>query len=169
MEPPTPTGTELEAALAPLADLVLPPSVGWWPQTWGWAVLALALALLAGLAAWRWLAVRRRNRYRRQALARLVELAAQRADKAGAVLGMVELLKRTALAAWPRTAVAELAGAEWLAFLEAHGGGTRIVPRVASLLDDAEYRPRGAQLDDAAFSELVATCRSWIENHRVPA
>ena len=63
---------------------------------------------------------------------------------------MVGLSKRVALAAWPRTAVAALAGAESSWPSSGDSGGT---PRSAEdrvpLLDDAEYRPRGAQLDDA--------------------
>jgi len=79
-----------------LKELALPAPVSYAPQTWGWwlllAVLLLA-ALLIGLRRyWQW----RRDRYRREALARLAQLRS-RSDDLNALRELPELLKRVAL------------------------------------------------------------------------
>jgi hypothetical protein len=79
-----------------LKELALPAPVSYAPQTWGWwlllAVLVLA-ALLIGLRRyWQW----RRDRYRREALARLAQLRG-RSDDLNALRELPELLKRVAL------------------------------------------------------------------------
>jgi len=162
------------AALGQLADVALPPPVPWWPQTWGWAVLALLLLALIA-----WLAVRHHrrraaNRYRREALAELAAIEARLADggtRTAALAALPPLLKRTALAAWPRADVASLAGARWIDFLRAHGGGAELLPAMTTLLADAEYRAPQAvatwSSDEARAA--AAAARRWIEKHRVSA
>jgi hypothetical protein len=163
---------EARAALGHLADVVVPPPVSWTPQTIGWWVLAgvllLVLLWILVASARRWHA----NRYRRAALAELRALDARLRQRAGdtalIVDALPELLKRTALAAWPREKVASLSGAAWVDFLSAHAGRARSdVDRLRTLLDDAEYRPVASGA--APPHELVAACRRWIEEHRVPA
>src|SRR5262245_52349452 len=101
------------ASLARLHDIVVPPAVGWWPPAPGWywllgfAVLAALALLLHGFAVWQ------RNRYRREALAELATLERQACDRKtrdGVPAGISELLKRTALTAFPRPRVASLSG-----------------------------------------------------------
>jgi hypothetical protein len=167
----SPVTPEARAALGHLADVVVPPPVAWTPQTAGWWVLA-ALLLIALL--WILVASVRRwhaNRYRRAALVELRALDARlrkAPDSTVSVVGALpELLKRTALAAWPREQVASLSGAAWVDFLSAHAGRARAdVDRLRPLLDDAEYRP---QASTTPPHELIAASRRWIEAHRVPA
>ncbi|WP_175221026.1 DUF4381 family protein, partial [Achromobacter deleyi] len=58
-----------------LQELPLPAAVPFWPQTWGWAVVALLLLAGGAWAAWFGWRRHRRNRYRRQGLAALTQLA----------------------------------------------------------------------------------------------
>ena len=108
-----------------------------------------ATAFLAGVAAGVAVLVaaaivrHQRNAYRRAALQELAT-----AD-AGAISA---ILKRTALAAFPREQVASLSGAEWLAFLD-RTGGTRFA---ASDLEALTYGGAG---DGVA---LAAEARRWI-------
>src|SRR5262249_6778404 len=143
MEGTSPADLQTREALKSLADIALPQPVAWWPQTWGWALLALVLAALVALAVWRWLHNRRVNRYRREALAMLASIEQAGCGRpAGVLQAVAELLKRVALAAWPRADVARLSGESWVKFLRDHAGGAAIADDAAALLADGEYRPR---------------------------
>jgi hypothetical protein len=155
-------------SLARLHDIVLPPPLPWWPPAPGWlwllgivAVVALVL-LLRGFIRWQ------RNRYRREALVELARLVAAGRNEAGpgdALLGLSELLKRTALTAFPRERVAALSGAEWFAFLVATGG-TRFAQGPGAMFEAALYGAGETGLDDKGFLELAALARAWIRQHR---
>lgn len=168
------TDPATRAALQSLSDIVLPSSVPWWPQTWGWALLAFVLVGLIALTIWRWLRARRRNGYRREALALLTKLSRDAGEpdlRAHAARDIAELLKRVMLAAWPRVEVASLSGEAWVRFLSEHGGGTRIADDTALWLSDGEYhsdKPPGS-MSDKQFRMLADTTRTWVEKHRVPA
>lgn len=156
--------------LRQLADLAVPPPIGWVPQTWGWAMLAGVVIMLAGWLAWRGMKRRAANRYRREALQMLDRLEAGLTDdeqRAAAVLAMAELLKRVALAAWPRAEVATLSGHAWIQFLREHDGASRLPDEFATLLDDLEYRaPTPFQNMDES-RRWAGAVRKWIEGHRV--
>lgn len=148
----------------PLADLrpyQLPDPVGWWPPAPGWWLLALlVLAVVAGVAWW-W---RRRRRARAaivQAERELEALCAAFAgdgDALGLARGCSRLLRRLAVARFGRSAAAGLTGEDWLAFLDARGGGETFRFGVGRVLLDAPYRRRGT-LDAPA---LCAAVRAWI-------
>jgi hypothetical protein len=89
-------------------------------------------------------------------------------DLPGAVTAMAALLKRTALAAWPRTAVATLSGAEWVAFLRQCGGPAGLPDNAAAILDNREYRQPAATTKEEAAG-FGRALRRWIEEHRVSA
>ncbi len=162
------------AALERLADVAVPAPVPWVPRTWGWAVLGVLLLALCAWAIVRWRRRREANRYRAEALAELTRLEAALDDdaaRARAMAAMPALLKRVALAAWPRPEVAALSGTAWVTFLRAHAGRAVVPDAVARLLDDAEYRSReGPGGIPAAEARAVAgAVRAWIEGHRVSA
>ncbi|WP_289155074.1 DUF4381 domain-containing protein [uncultured Salipiger sp.] len=144
-------------SLVALIDLLVEPPppvpVPLTPQTWGWAGLALLLLALVVLGLWRWLARRRANAYRRAALADL--------GSAATTAELAEILRRAALAAWPRTEVAALAGADWTRFLDRTGKGG--FPAAAGEeLRRATYRDTGA----APSPELRAAAGRWLRSHR---
>jgi len=162
-------------ALEALADVVLPPPVPWWPQTWAWAVVGVLLLALLLWFAWQAVQRWRANRYRREALAELQQLDVRLDDastRAAALTSLAELLKRTALAAWPRSQVAGLSGAGWVGFLESNAGAARDAARaLAPLLDDAQYRGAAAlaSVDASTARGYTQAARTWIEKHRVSA
>jgi hypothetical protein len=158
----------LTAATDPLAGLRgyhLPEAVSWWPPAPGWWLLALLALVLAALSA-RWLT--RRYRSGAPARAAMRELAELRAgyarhgDAAAYAGGMSRLLRRYALTRFPRGEVAGLSGEDWLAFLDAHGGGGRFRRGPGRPLVDAPYRP-DAELQAEALAQLVA---EWIGRNR---
>ncbi len=155
---------ELLDRLEPLAE---PAPISLWPQTeaWAWVGLAVLLGLI-------WLArrgmVRRRARaYRRMALA---EIAAARSSPAT----IAEILRRTALVAYPRSEVAGLYGDDWLAFLDKTGPlprsglATNFREGPGRCLARAPYsRTSEAVQDD--HRQMVALANRWVRHHRSAA
>lgn len=137
-----------------LAEPGEPAPVSMVPATAGWTVLAVLLALAVLWLLWwgvrRW----RANAYRRAALA---ELAAAGDDPAA----ITAILRRTALAAWPRTRVASLHGEEWLRFLDATARGGGFVDGPGAVLAEAPYRSTGPA---PGLGDLAG---SWVRRHRV--
>lgn len=157
-------------ALTGLHDVVAPAPVSWAPQTVGWAVLAAAIVVL--LAWWGWRAWKRAraNRYRKVALAEIdrVEQALREDPSGGRVaLGAVnEILKRTALTAWPRAEVASLAGEDWLEFLDATGEGRDFRNGPGRALADRLYAPGALPTDEDDRQAFLAAVRRWVRHHR---
>ncbi|MBB4005634.1 DUF4381 domain-containing protein [Aurantimonas endophytica] len=130
-----------------------PPPVSMMPQTWGWAVLALIL-----LAVCIFVAIHMRRRYRANAYRRyaIKELEAARNDPAA----IAAILRRTALAAYPRSEVAGLAGDDWLYFLDAQVSRKDFSEGSGRLVAAAPYR--ATQREPA----LYAVAKDWIVRHR---
>ena len=145
------------ADLANLRDLALPPPIAWWPPPVGWWILAAGALAIAAIGLARLWRRYRGNAYRRVALRELAALGTTTAAPA-----IAELLKRTALAAYPRFEVAALSGAAWLAFLDRTGstadfttGAGRVLPDTACGAVQGFDRPA-----------VTACARRWIKGHR---
>ena len=161
------------AALSKLHDIVVPPPVSWWPPAPGWYGLAGLLIGLATWLAWRGVSRRRAGAFRRAALRELdglrsrMKIPAQRME---ALRQLPCLLKRTALAAWPREEVAGLSGKEWLAFLDRSSGMNDFTEGGGRILLDLAYG-RSSSLEiltDEEIRALTGLAGRWIENCRVP-
>ncbi len=160
--------------LQPLQELPLPDAVSYAPQTIGWVFVAfvlLALLLVVAVAVWRH---RRKQLYRRIALAELARIEARLAagpadfaQRASALAAIPCLIKRTSLAAVPREQVAALTGDAWLAFLQRTRG--RFDARSGALLVLASYAPpdRVAAISQEEAMTLIDHTRDWIEHHYV--
>ena len=150
--------------VAGLIDVPLPREVSLLPQTWE-ARLAIVLLIVAvGAAVWRYAHLRRINRYRREALAELGRIEGARNSGPSDLLSSLTLLvRRTALAAFPREQVAPLVGPAWLTFLDRSYGGEEFSRGVGHLLVSGPYQqmpPEGAELQS-----LVLLVRRWIRGH----
>jgi len=149
---------DLAGLLYLLEPVPEPPLVSLWPQTAAWLWLGAAALVAAGWVA-RWLLARRRaNAYRRAALR---EIAA--AGEAPAALAAI--LRRTALAAFPREEVASLHGEAWLAFLDRTGGGTAFREGPGRVFARAAYVLR-AEEPAAGAERLAAVAARWVHLHR---
>lgn len=139
-----------------LDQLVLPPEpapISMMPETVGWVILGVcALAgLVVGL--WYWRQNQARNAYRDAALAAL--------DRAGNdPAAVASVLKRCALAAYPRGEVAALSGEDWLSFLDAAVGGEAFSAGPGRALANAPYTS-----GDVADAALIEAARHWIRAH----
>lgn len=142
------------ADLSNLRDIAVPPEVSLWPPAPGWWIVgATAIALTAILSVVA-VARYRRDAYRREALRELESVDPR---------GISVILKRAALAAWPREQVAALSGAAWLAFLDRTGRTT------------AFSQGEGRQIEAMAFGGTVeapsadaarAEAKVWVRRHR---
>lgn len=143
---------ELLDLLEPVPD---PPSVSMWPQTGGWIVVCGVLVVTGAWLVWRIVRNRRANAYRRAAL-REIELAG---DEVAALAG---ILRRTALAAFPRAEVAGLYGEAWLAFLDRSYGGNAFQEGPGRAFALAPYVPSRAE------EPLAPLASEWVRRHRPP-
>jgi len=154
-------GLNLPQLLELMHELVLPEPVSRLPEGPGWWLIAGWLATMLALVLGRYVSGRRRNRYRRQAAAALAEIARSAdANPAAAAAGIAILLKRPALAAYPRERVASLSGADWARSLRESAGNDAIIDNAADRLAHAAYQP------DADGRELVKAAARWIRVHR---
>lgn len=151
-------GLSLPELLDLLHGIVVPAPPSWLPRTTGWGVLAAWSATLVLIGVVRWLVHRRRNRYRRDALAELEAIVAS--DAAPSAAAIAALVKRTALAAYPRARVASLYGDDWAAFLRRSANDDPLVGAGVELMARAAYRV------DVDGRELVDAARQWIRLHR---
>jgi hypothetical protein len=155
------------ASLDNLRDIVLPPPIPWLPPAIGWTLVGAALIAAAAVALWRAIERWRANAYRREALRQLAfaEAAAKTGDEPpmkGAA-DILAILKRAALAAYPRVAVADLTGAQWAAFLDKTGATRDFTSGPGKVLWPLTYGAlSGSGHPDAAF----AAARRWLRRHR---
>ena len=153
-------------ALKGLQEIPLPPPVSYRPATVGWAVGGVLLLAIAAYGAWRAWRRWQANAYRRAALRELADLETRLRTAAthdGAAAELPALVKRTALACFPRERVAPTTEDEWLAFLDRTcppggfvGGPGALLPRLAY--------GRTSPTDDEIHG-LTALVRRWIERH----
>jgi Domain of unknown function (DUF4381) len=145
-----------------LHDIVTPPPVSWWPPAPGWCLVGGLGLILLGLASWAAIARWRRDRYRREALRELARLSPSVRD----LPAIAELVKRVALAAYPREQVAAITGTRWLDFLDRTGGGSRFVQGAGHYLESATFRRTPPALESDDLAALVIDVRHWIRHHR---
>lgn len=137
-----------KASLSNLHDIVVPEPPPLWPPAPGvWVLVIVALAMLLALALL-WRRARARNAYRRAGLALL--------KNARTVREVNIVVKRVALAVFPRSAVAPLWGDAWVAFLDGTCGRARFAP-LGEIDAEAE-----------ASSKLQSKAGIWIRHHRAP-
>lgn len=131
-----------------LRDIVLPDPPPFWPPAAGvWVALGIAVAIMFFIGWWLHES-RKRNAYRKAGLALM--------DKVRTSYDVSVVLKRVALAVFPREQVASLYGDDWVAFLH------KTCPRRYFLALNA------SDTDAPPDNELVELAGTWIRYHQVP-
>lgn len=170
---PTPQSllTQDPTGLNQLHDIIVPLPAPWWPPAPGWIWVLSSAAILLVIALVWWVAHWQQNRYRREALSILVLLKSKATDTKdyhAALKDLSQLLKRTALTAFPRPDVATLTGTAWFAFLD-NTGNTHFSQGLGATLETAIYQPTDHTVDAAQFDSLTSEVRRWIrQHHREP-
>ena len=147
--------------LANMADLALPEPIPFWPPAAGiWIVGATVTAMLA-IAGWRALRRYQADAYLRRAAAEIDALAADDTETPEAVSA---ILKRAAIIAHGREAVAALTGPSWAAFVAqttpAGVQTTDLTTQLAGL-----FGPNAAP-SSTGTSTLAAQARAWLGGQR---
>ncbi len=143
-----------------LGAIAEPAPVSMAPATPAWAVLALVLVAAAALGLLAWIRHRRATAYRRAALKELRALAPAIGQGDPTALASLDiLLRRTALAAFPRAEVASLTGPAWIAFLDRTGGA--LAPH-GPALTAAPYARTPPAFDGPA---VLGAARHWLRHH----
>jgi hypothetical protein len=143
------------ASLDNLRDIVEPPPVPWWPPAPAWWVLFAVMVVFAVLVAFRAWHRWRADAYRRAALREL--------HSATTVAEIAEILKRTALCAYPRTDVAALSGSAWCQWL-GQTGGQEVPHPIAEALTQCVF----GKEDVGKVGDVAAFAAGWITVHAVP-
>lgn len=141
--------TQEMLSLDKLYDIVIPDGPSWWPPSPGLWVLLIAVVLVLVLIGCRLYLRWHRNRYRRAGLYLLHD--------ADTEYDVSVILKRVALAAYPRGQVASLYGAEWAAFLQ------KTCPQ--SKFPEGFSGDQSQQVSPA----LMESAAGWIKHHRSAA
>ena len=145
-----------DTSLDRLHDIVLPPEVSWWPPAPGVLfilVLAFAVVLILAYRVWKqWSA----NAYRRAALRELAD--------ASSPTMIAELLRRTALAVFPRETVAGRTGNDWVDWLAAQSPEP-VSHAVREQLAAGIYGHSASPPDCKLLADFA---EGWIRHHRSP-
>ena len=147
-------GLNLVDLLELLKPIPQPDPVSMWPQTQGWIWLALIAGGVVFMVVRRMRHSWHRNGYRRAALEEVKHAG-------GDAVLLASILRRTALAAYPRSSVAGLFGSDWLDFLDTSYGGTDFSSGKGRVLVTSPY---GHAKSCEGLDQLVTI---WIKRHRV--
>ncbi len=152
--------------LAQLKDIHLPNPVSWWPLAPGWYVLGIFIVCLIGLFAF-WLHKRHVHALaKKQALKLLAHYQKQYEKNSNTSVSSAhisKLLRRVALAYYPRAQVASLHGDAWLQFLNKTGKNIDFNP-IRHMLLDAPFK----QEDTANLTPLFHKAQRWIKQREMP-
>lgn len=146
-----------------LADIHLPPPVASFPWAPGWW-LVIGAVIIATLAAGLYLRhYRRKNAFRRAALAELITLNAVENDREFAQQ-LNQLLRRVALHSYTNKNIAGLSGDKWMDFLyQSCGDKPAFTDAAIEAMLNAAYQPAAQSLPRDV---LIAESTVWIKRHR---
>lgn len=153
--------------VADLRDLAEPAAVSGWPASPAMIGLGLLVGFGGLFLAWSAWRTFRDNAYRRAGLVLLDQLlptSKPDAPRVPVARAVSSILKRVALAAYPRTEVASLSGEAWQRFLD-RTGNTRAFTEGPGRILGETHPPSDPDLD----VELLAAARRWIRTHPLPS
>ena len=130
--------------LAQLRDIHLPSDVSWWPLAPGWWGLLVLFFIMMALAVYLYLRSQRKTKQEliiEQSLQLFHTLQHQSLTPKELLTELSELLRRTAISLYGRDAVANLAGKDWLNFLNKKGATKAFTKGVGQAFHDQPYRP----------------------------
>ncbi len=153
-----------------LVDIVMSEPVSIWPLAMGWWFMLALIAIWS--TAWVTQCVQRwkQNRYRREAIKLLKQIeSTSKNQKARTLVQLDALLKRVALAAYPRARVASLSGQSWIKFLEETGNDASFQQSPVARLGTAAADIGTTEPSEQQLEVIFETCYRWIRSHAAEA
>ena len=152
--------------LQELRDVHLPDPISLWPPAPGWWILSGLIVM--GAVVFLWIRIyRRRTQVRRLAMTELDAIKqhydTHRNDQ-WLVQRLSAIVRRYAMATFPRTEVAGLVGISWLQFLDQTGRTNQFTDGVGHLLRSGPYRPEVT----VPVAELLLLVERWIQHASLP-
>lgn len=146
-----------------LADIHLAAKPSAWPPAPGWWILFFLLLGLISFSIIKFVQFRRAKKHQKQILKALEQLEKklQKDQSTEAISDINILLRRLALAHYPRKTIASLTGQDWLKFLDQSGNTKDFSQGAGKLLADAPYLasiPKSA--DVKGLSSVV---KKWVK------
>ncbi|WP_169334846.1 DUF4381 domain-containing protein [Salinimonas chungwhensis] len=134
-----------------------------WPAAWGWWLVGLlALAVIVGLFFW-WRRQRRFNMPRREAISEMKQIDDKSNDWPSQ---MNQVLKRAALAYYPRYSLSGLYGQRWTQFMVERVSRSQ-QPQMAKRLNELQdmlYQP--TRPDPTLFNSCQKAALDWLKKAR---
>jgi hypothetical protein len=149
-------------ALAKLKDIHLPSAVSWWPLAPGWWILLALFLVMLVLVIYLYIRSQRKTSQEiiiEQSLQIFYQLQQQSLTPKILIMELSELLRRTAISLYGRDEVANLAGDDWLRFLNKHGSTKAFTEGVGRALAEQPYRPNVDYNRDA----LLGLTNDWLK------
>lgn len=147
--------------ISQLRDIHYPPKIPLWPLALGWyfviAIILLSI-FIAGYFGFKYLTKRR---LRKIVLQRLDELQNQQHTQHHIAEELSMLLRRAALAIYPRQEVAGLYGEKWLSFLDKTSMSTEFTQGDGRLLISCPYQEKNTELTP----ELFHLIKNWVKKN----
>jgi hypothetical protein len=145
-----------------LKDIHLPHAVSWWPLALGWWILFALFLIMMAVAVYLYIRSQRKTPQDiiiEQAMQLFDALQYQSLPPKALIVELSELLRRTAISLYGRDAIANLAGDDWLQFLNQHGSTQAFTHGVGRALADQPYRP------DVDYNRqaLLGLTQDWLK------
>ncbi|RJG42131.1 DUF4381 domain-containing protein [Motilimonas pumila] len=158
--------------MASLSEPSLPDSISWMPNAPGWYCLLFLLFCLLLHRIYLRVQTYIANTYRRAALVELEQLSLESLTGERASLERLpQLLRRTALYAYPRAEIAPLTGIDWEKWLDQHctkrpfsSGFSK--SELSGVLAQLAYSP-AASLTEEKRKAIMENVALWIKHHEV--
>lgn len=152
--------------LAQLKDIHLPTPISWWPLAPGWYAVITLIVFLCIFILYRFYKNYCHAKAKKHALILLTHYQKhyeKEGDVAWTSAHISELLRRVALAYYPREKVASLHGEDWLLFLNETSKGVDFT-LVKEMLLDAPFKTNQSM----DLTPLFNAAQLWIKQRSIP-
>lgn len=158
-------------ALKGLEEISSPAPISAMPQGPGWWFLAITLLLVGGAVVYHMRKKWSRNAYRRHAVAALeaLEVTDERFTQNWHLhlQALPEILRATALHAFPRRNVVAVSGESWRVFLNAATQTPLWSEQTFQVLYDLTYRPPSARaISEQEAQAVIYAAKAWVAKHK---